>query len=74
MKECKHIIKYTSKPETWTCGMDMQGSDGKAHCGSAGDGEFIVYRECKNYTPIEKKTPSIAEIILRDAGFREGKK
>lgn len=72
MNECKHILKYNSN--LWTCGIDIQGADGNAHCGKTQDGEFVVYRECKNYDPVEKKTLSIAEIILRDAGTKEEKK
>lgn len=70
MKECKHLLKYNS--ELWTCGIDMQGDDGKSHCGrDLQTGEYIVYRDCSKYEPVEKKSLSIAEIILRDAGFVE---
>ena len=72
MKECKHLIKYTSDPQMWTCGLDQQGSDGKSHCGiDLQTGEYLVYRDCLKYEPIEKKRLSIAEKILHDAGFRE---
>lgn len=72
MKECKHLIKYTSNPQMWTCGLDQKGSDGKAHCGvDVQTGAFILYRNCSKYEPIEKKKLSIAESILRDIGFKE---
>ena len=59
----------------WTCGINQQGPDGKAHCGiDQLTGEFIVYRDCPKYEPVEKKKLSIAEKILKDAGFKEVKK
>lgn len=70
MKECKHLIKYNSK--TQTCGKNQQGNDGKAHCGiDTTTGEFIVYRNCPEYKPVEKKSLSIAEKILKDVGLEE---
>jgi hypothetical protein len=75
MKECKHLIKYTSKPETWTCGEDVQGTNGKSYCGiDLQTNDFIVYEPCPKYEPVEKSRLSIAGIILRDAGFRKVKK
>ena len=70
MKKCKHVLKYNS--ELWTCGIDMQDDDGKSHCGrDLKTGEYVVYRNCLKYEPVEKKSMSIADVILRDAGFKE---
>lgn len=70
MKECKNLLKYNS--EIWTCGIDMQGPDGKSHCGrDLQTGEYVVYRSCSKYGPVEKRRLSLAEIILRDAGVEE---
>jgi len=49
----------------------MQGSDGKSHCGrDSKTGEYVVYRNCPNYEPVEKKSLSIADIIIR-AAFKD---
>lgn len=65
MKECKHLLKYNSK--IWTCGLDQQGADGKSHCGrDSKTGEYVVYRDCPNYEPVEKRRLSIAEKIIKD--------
>lgn len=70
MKECKHLIKYNSG--MWTCGLNMHGDDGTSHCGNVlQTDEYVVYRNCSKYEPVEKKSLSIAEIILRDAGVKE---
>lgn len=71
VKECKHLLKYNS--EIWTCGIDMQGSDGKAHCGrDVQTGEYVIYRRCSRYEPVEKRRLSIAEKIIKDT-FKEKK-
>jgi len=72
MKECKHVIKYTSDPQTWTCGEDRQGPDGQCNCGTHPNGEFILYRPCPGYSPIEKNQSSIAERIIKDARYVSG--
>lgn len=68
MEECKHLLKYNST--VWTCGLDQQGADKKSHCGrDVKTGEYIIYRHCPKYEPVKKQQLSIAERIIRDAGF-----
>ena len=62
IKECKHIVKYTSKPETWFCG--------KNHCKCGFDTKIekhIMFTICNDYEPVTNKQLSIAEKIIRDA-------
>lgn len=71
MKECKHLLKYSS--QHITCGKNLSGDDGRAHCGiNPHTGEFVVYRDCPHYEPVEegKEKMSIGEGILRRVAKR----